>query len=135
MSDPAWARFRRGGSFMTVRRSVVVRAVAVAVLLALATPAAADSVSKCAAGKVNCVIKKAKAILGCYKKAAATNFVDPTCITKAQDKFDGGAEPTKGCFEKLENKSPNDCLTVNDTAALEADIDAFAADIVTDLGA
>jgi len=31
--------------------------------------------------------------------------------TRSSASFDGGVDPTKGCFEKLENKSPNDCIT------------------------
>ena len=66
-----------------------------------------------------------KAILGCYGKAASAGVpVDPACIQKAQDKFDGGADPTKGCFAKLEAKPP--CLTTGDTAALETQVDTFS---------
>jgi hypothetical protein len=45
-------------------------------------------------------------------------------------KFDGGSDPAKGCFEKLENKTPNDCLTVDDTAAAETAIDTCVAALV-----
>ena len=84
--------------------------------------------NKCSAGKKKCVATKVKAILGCYGKAASAGLpVDPACIQKAQDKFDGGADPTKGCFAKLEAKPP--CLTTSDIAALEAKVDAFSLDV------
>ncbi len=90
----------------------------------------APVLSKCSAGKKKCVANKVKAVLGCYNKAAGKNLpVDPACLQKATDKFDGGADPTKGCFAKLYAKVPNDCLTPIDVAAMEAKVDAFALDI------
>jgi len=88
--------------------------------------------NKCSAGKKKCVANKAKAILGCYGKAAkAGTAVDPECIQKAQDKFDGGTDPSKGCFAKLEAKPP--CLTTGDLDALEAKVDAFSLDVYSEL--
>jgi len=91
--------------------------------------------SKCSAGKKKCVANKVKARLGCYGKNATKP--DPVafaaCMQKAKDKFDGGIDPTKGCFAKLEAKVPNDCLTTGDSAALEAKVDAFALDVKTEL--
>jgi len=49
------------------------------------------------------------------------------CVDKVVGKFDGGVDPTKGCFEKLENKSPNDCITFNDTGSAEAAVDSCVA--------
>src|SRR5262249_56249356 len=61
--------------------------------------------NKCSAGKKKCVASKVKAMLGCYGKAAGKGLpLDPLCIQKAKDKFDGGIDPTKGCFAKLEAK-------------------------------
>jgi hypothetical protein len=89
--------------------------------------------NKCSAGKKKCVANKVKAILGCYGKDATKP--DPVallaCIQKAQDKYSGGVDPTKGCFAKLEAKPP--CLTTGDTGALEAKVDAFALDVKTEL--
>ena len=101
--------------------------------------------NKCSAGKKKCVANKVKAILNCYAKAASsggsvalppppqgqspTSFQE--CIQKAQEKFDGGADPSKGCFAKLEAKPP--CLTTDDTDALEAKVDAFSQEISTQL--
>jgi len=93
--------------------------------------------SKCSAGKKKCVANKVKAILGCKGKNATKP--DPValaaCIQKAQDKYSGGVDPTKGCFAKLEAKVPNDCLTTGDSAALEAKVDAFADDVTGELSA
>jgi hypothetical protein len=95
----------------------------------------APVLSKCSAGKKKCVGNKVKGILGCYGKNATKP--DPVafaaCIQKAQDKYSGGVDPTKGCFAKLEAKVPNDCLTTGDSAALEAKVDAFALDVKTEL--
>src|SRR4030095_9832441 len=52
------------------------------------------------------------------------------CVTKARAKFDGGAEPEKGCFEKLENKNGNDCTSFDDTAAAELAVDICVAPLV-----
>ena len=62
--------------------------------------------NKCSAGKKKCVANKVKAILGCYGKDATKpdSTALAACIQKAQDKFDGGVDPTKGCFAKLEAK-------------------------------
>jgi hypothetical protein len=120
---------------MSVLRRVVLGAAIVTALLAWGSFASADTVSKCAAAKVNCALGLTKCKLGCFKKAAGTNLVDPACLTKCDGKFDGGAKPLKGCFEKLENKVPNDCQSFDDTGTIAAAIEAFALDIVTDLNA
>src|SRR5690349_17091556 len=83
------------------------------------------SANKCSAGKVKCVVNKTKALLGCHGKAASKGLtVDPACLAKAKAKFDGGVDPAKGCFEKLEAKGEKAgakpdavCPTSNDTAA------------------
>jgi hypothetical protein len=87
----------------------------------------------CSSAKKKCVSKKAKALLKCHAKAEKKGVaLDPTCVQKAHDKFDGGAEPAKGCFEKLETTKPP-CFTNDDTAALEAKVDAFVNDVVSEL--
>jgi hypothetical protein len=86
----------------------------------------------CSAGKKKCVSKKTKALLKCHVKAEAKGVVlDAVCVQKAKDKFDGGLDPSKGCFEKLE--AVPGCLTEDDTAAVEAKVDAFIDDIVSAL--
>jgi sugar lactone lactonase YvrE len=86
----------------------------------------------CSAGKKKCVSKKTKALLKCHVKAEAKGVVlDAVCVQKAKDKFDGGLDPSKGCFEKLE--ALPGCLTEDDTVAVEAKVDAFIDDIVSAL--
>lgn len=102
--------------------------------LALATPAHA-TLNACAAAKKLCVSKKTAALLKCHSKAEKPPAgLDPVkfaaCIQKAKDKFDGGANPAKGCFAKLEAKYGIGCLTSGDTAALEAKVDAYVDDVV-----
>ena len=87
--------------------------------------------NKCSAGKKKCVFKKAAALLTCHRKAFGP-LIDPACLQKAKDKFDGGLNPARGCFAKLELKPP--CLTTGDTAALEAKVDAFVQDVLCELG-
>jgi hypothetical protein len=112
----------------------MLRATAIALVLATAMSAHA-SPDRCAAGKSKCVSKKATAILKCYSNADNQGFAPDTvaaCIQKAENKFDGGVEPSAGCFERLESKFPN-CLTMDDTAALEAKVDAFVKDVFCSL--
>jgi hypothetical protein len=90
--------------------------------------------NKCLAGKIKCVVGKKSCILGCYAKATKTaGAPDPACVDKCKNKFDGGATPAKGCFEKLEAKGG--CLTEDDTRGMEAKIDGFIEEITDALGA
>ncbi len=108
------------------------------VALTLATPSHA-TLNACSAGKKKCVAKKAAAILKCHTENEKPPGLPPgtfaACIQKAKDKFDGGANPAKGCFAKLEAKFNGGCLTINDTAAIEAKVDAFVDDVVCELDA
>src|SRR5262249_7023882 len=117
---------------MTIR-SIVASLVGALTLMAHA-PASAQQ-AKCLAGKTACMAKKAAGLLKCETLAETPGKpADPNaneCVTKAETKFDGGPQPAKGCFEKLESKDPNDCLTVDDTAAAETAVDACVAAIVT----
>ena len=85
--------------------------------------------NKCSAGKKKCVANKVKALLTCSNK----NITKPDalklaeCLAKAKAKFDGGDDPSKGCFAKLEAKPP--CLTTGDSGALETAADVFSAGI------
>ena len=54
-----------------------------------------------------------------FRPSRVIHFFPPQ-IDKVVAKFDGGIDPTKGCFEKLENKNPNDCITFDDTGSGEA---------------
>lgn len=105
------------------------------VALALAGPAHA-TLNACTAAKKLCVAKKAAALLKCHSKNEKPPAgLDPVkfaaCIQKAQDKFDGGTNPFKGCFAKLEAKyGPANCVTSGDTAALEQMTDAWVDAVV-----
>ncbi len=70
--------------------------------------------SKCNAGKKMCAAQKLRSVLTCHRKAETPGKPnDPNadgCLDKTKAKFDGGADPTKGCFTKLEVKSRNRCL-------------------------
>jgi hypothetical protein len=86
--------------------------------------------AKCSAAQMKCATTKATALLGCHNKAEGKGDpVDAECITKAEDKFT--TLPEKGCMEKAESKPP--CFLTGGAEALEAKIDAFVNDIVTDL--
>ena len=84
---------------------------------------------RCAVGKMKCAAKTLKSILKCHQKAEmhvgnpdAASF--NRCLDKATAKFDGRSDPTRGCFEKLENQVGNDCLPpLDNTAAVEGIID------------
>jgi hypothetical protein len=112
------------------------------IALTFATPSHA-TLNACSAAKKKCVAKKAAALLKCHTKnekppAGLTPVNFALCLQKAKDKFDGGLNPAKGCFAKLEAKfppGPGGCLTINDTAALEAKVDAFVDDVVCELDA
>jgi hypothetical protein len=113
-------------------RSVVTVLVA-ALMLAGSGPASAQQ-AKCIAGKTKCMSKKGTGLLKCEATAETPGkLADPNaggCVTKVVGKFDGGAEPAKGCFEKLENKSGNDCITFDDTASAEDAVDSCVASLV-----
>jgi hypothetical protein len=116
---------------MTTRS--IVTALLTALILAWSGPASAQQ-AKCLAGKTKCMSKKGTGLIKCHRLSETpgkpTDPNAPGCVTKAQDKFDGGADPTKGCFEKLENKSPNDCITFDDTGAAETAVDSCVQTLV-----
>jgi hypothetical protein len=88
----------------------------------------------CSAGKKNCVLKKAAAILKCHEQSLKDGVaLDPRCIAKAQDKYDGGARSGRGCFARLEARGP--CLAPNgDAHAVGAKVDGFMQDVRCALG-
>jgi hypothetical protein len=90
---------------------------------------------KCLIGKNKCVSKKAGSLLKCEQKAETPGKpTDPNadgCVDKARAKFDGGEAPEKGCFEKLESKEGNDCITFDDTASAEALVEQCVGNLVT----
>src|SRR5262245_28158485 len=106
----------------------------VTVLLLLPAAPASAQQAKCLAGKTRCMAKKAVGLLKCEALAETPGKPnDPNandCVTKVQTKFDGGSTLVKGCFERLESKVPNDCLTFDDTAAAETAVDTCVAALV-----
>src|SRR5687767_6423968 len=105
---------------------------AVAVMMAVSSDALAVQ-SKCVAGKNKCAATHLTKLLKCHQLAETPGRpADPNaggCIDKARVKLDGGLEPEKGCVEKLEGKTPNDCITLDDTALI-ADVAASCVDAV-----
>ena len=94
--------------------------------------------SKCGAGKKKCVANQAKGLLSCYRKAQTPgkpeNPNDKGCLDKVAVKFDGGIEPAKGCFAKLEAKTGNDCLPpLGNTAAVRGLVESCLASVLAQL--
>lgn len=116
-----------------------------ALLMTSSFPAAAQGIpgveaNKCLAGKNKCVSKKVAGLMKCRELCQRTpdkkcGPVQTECEQKVMDKFDGGALPAKGCFEKLEGKQnpskPDSlCTTTDDTVAVEAQVDAAVANLM-----
>jgi hypothetical protein len=88
--------------------------------------AAKDPAAVCSASKRKAAGKKGNAKLKCVAKAAKENSpVDPTCMTKAEDKFDLA-------FTKADDKGG--CTATDDTATIEALVDVCVRQIRTQLG-
>lgn len=87
--------------------------------------------SKCLVGKNKCVSGLVSGLLKCEQLASTPGKVaDPNakgCVDKALVKFTGGDAPAKGCFGKLEAKTPNDCLTAGDVGVARAEAEACVA--------
>jgi hypothetical protein len=81
--------------------------------------------SKCDSKKVQVATKKAADKGGCYAKAIGKGLpVDPLCLGKAETKFSSAV--TKA-------EAGTDCTNTGQAAALEAIVDAYIADLVTEL--
>ena len=102
----------------------------------------APNLNACSAGKKKCVLKKTAGKLKCHEKCqkdpAKCGGVLTACLGKAEDKYDGGAAPEKGCFAKLEakqdpGKPDTICATLGDSDALETKVDAFIDDLLSEL--
>lgn len=120
----------------------------VALTLIFTLPVAAQGTpgvdpNKCLAGKNKCVSKLAASLLKCRELCQKTpdnrcGQAQIDCEQRAREKFDGGAKPEKGCFEKLEAKEdlakPDSlCTTTGDTAAMGAEVDAAVAEFIARL--
>ena len=98
--------------------------------------------NRCLAGKNKCVAKKIAGLMKCRAKCQQSptkcGQLETDCETKVMAKFDGGTDPAKGCFAKLEAKDdPADpasvCTTTGDTADMEAEVDGLVTGIVARL--
>ena len=103
-------------------------------LLVLSDAPASAQQAKCLAAKTTCMAKQAAGLLKCEALAETPGKpADPDandCVTKVKTKFDGGTVPAKGCFEKLEAKTPNDCVSFDYTAPAETAVGACVASLV-----
>ena len=96
----------------------------VALVLILAAPLASLAQNTCDAGKLQCVRKKLNCLIKVHAKAWKKGLPpDAAKLQACMDKFDGGADPTKGCFAKVEAKSDVACTTTGNGAAIEAQVD------------
>ena len=95
----------------------------VAAIVAAIDPPPLDQ-TKCGAGKKKCAAKYLAALLKCRRLAQTPGKpTDPNtkgCVDKAVAKYTGGDDPTKGCFAKLQAKSPNDCQSMSDAGTVKA---------------
>jgi hypothetical protein len=113
---------------MTNRLRAVAAVVGAAMVLVVAPVASAAPISKCTATKKKCIGKYVAAVLGCHAKAESNGVaVVAECVAKAVAKVTGGG---KGCFDKNDAKTPNDCLHPGDAAHQLADADALIANVV-----
>src|SRR5581483_9356177 len=81
--------------------------------------------SKCDSKKLAAATKKAGAKAGCHSKAVGKGVaVDPGCLNAAEGKF-------SAAMTKIE--SGDDCTSSNQTNSLEGIVDAFIADLVSEL--
>jgi hypothetical protein len=115
-------------------RVIPLRALVVGVVLlsSFVGVAHAQTVNRCQAKKKLCVANAAASLLKCHVTAEKLGAApDAGCTQSARDKFDGGADASKGCFERREAKGG--CLTSDDTPALEGNVEAFVNDVVGEL--
>lgn len=105
-----------------------------AMLAAVPAGVAEAAQSKCLVSKNKCVSGLVAGFLKCHRLAETPGKApDPNakaCLDKARAKLTGGAEPAKGCFGKLEAKTPNDCLTTGDADTARLAGEACVAQVV-----
>ncbi len=91
------------------------------------TPAGATSVSLCLAQKLGDVGRTVAAEVACsVRNATKPNAAArAACLAKAERRFTGGDDPSRGLFTKREGRRP--CPTVGDQDAIAADVAAYAA--------
>jgi hypothetical protein len=96
--------------------------------------------SNCDAGKLKCVSTKQACLLKLDGSSEQQGEPpDPAQIQKCRDKFDGGSKGfAAGCVGKLESKQDPKkpktiCSVTGDLVALEAKVDAFVTDVVSEV--
>jgi hypothetical protein len=108
---------------MTEGKTAIAIAIGVALALADAFPVHAQN--KCAGSKIKAVAKKASCLLGLDAKQAKSGLPkDPARVSQCGSKM-------VTSFGKAEAKPP--CLTNGDATAIESKVDAFVADVDTEL--
>src|SRR5262245_2597163 len=114
---------------MTMNRSSSGVTASVMVLLLVGIAPSGDktlTLNKCSAGRKKWVGTRVTGLLKCHvtSESKGVPVDDKDCLAKALAKYDGGDKPEKGCFAKLEAKSPpgseSPCLTFGDSAALDS---------------
>jgi hypothetical protein len=95
----------------------------------------APVLNECAAAKKRCVLDRTVAIIKCHTKAVqgGSHGVDPACAQKARDRYDGGLDPSRGCFARAETRFGAACLTSGDSEALEVAVDELVYDALCEL--
>jgi hypothetical protein len=108
-----------------VATSLLIGVFALVLAAAERASAARDPAARCAAGKIKATGKKTQGKLKCEAKAVGKNDpVDAGCLAKVEEQF-------AGAFEKVDDKGG--CVTTNDAAALESEVDGFVADVLAAL--
>jgi hypothetical protein len=95
--------------------------------LAADAPARTDPGTRCAASKVRATRMKIAAKLACHERALTrSGSVDQACLAKAEAAF-------ARAFARAEARGG--CATTGDVGAMEAKVDSFIADVVSELPA
>lgn len=78
--------------------------------------------NKCLAAKIKGLTGSIYKRAACVSKGIKTGTPDDPCLDKSSDKFTGGADPTNGAYNKVEEKYPLSCLTYDDQNNFESAI-------------
>ncbi len=102
--------------------------------LALAASANATTVSSCLSGKLGDAGRTTAQEIACWAKDASKPdaAARTACLAKAERRFTGGDDPTRGLFAKRERRPP--CATVGDQDAVARDLAAYAGAVAAEVG-
>jgi cysteine-rich repeat protein len=103
-------------------RRAALAALAATVIAGGAATAGAQVDGKCQAGKLKCSTGLVTGVLGCFGKdnVKPSGTAVEACVAKVVAKYTGGADPTKGCFAKLEAKGPKGpCVVTGDAEFIQ----------------